>query len=162
MKLQCMTPEQRKFAEDNYGLFLKFLSQFNLDDEYYTALIERYLRTAVQYCQNPRLQKFTFSTVLWKNLRSELHSYWQKLMRAPVIVAYDNCYRPPGIEDAPLDNQMLQQLQDRLTSKQNDTILLRNQGYSNREIADICGVTEQAIEKRFNRIRKVMKRSKEL
>ena len=162
MRLQYMTPEQQKFAEENHGLFLKFLGEFKLDDEYYTILIERYLRTTVQYCETPRLQKFAFSTVLWRNLRSELHSYWRKMSRMPVIFAYDHCYKPPGEEDAPMDNQLLQQLQACLTNKQNETILLRNQGYSNREIADICGVTERAIERRFNRIRKVMKRSEQL
>ena len=162
MGLWSMTPEQRQFAEENHGLFLKFLGEFKLDDEYYTILIERYLSTAAQYCENVKLQKLTFSTVLWRNLRSELQNYWRRAMQTPVIVSYDNCDRPPGTETPPMDDELFQQLQERLTSKQNETILLRNQGYSNREIADICGVTERAIERRFNRIRKVMKRSEQL
>lgn len=53
-----------------------------------------------------------------------------------------------------MDYLRWQEIQDTLTARQNETILLRNQGYSNAEIAKLCGVSEKAIEKRFQRIRK--------
>ena len=48
-----------------------------------------------------------------------------------------------------------------LTYKQFEAIQFRNQGYTNREIADLCGVGRKAIEKRFARIRKILSDYKE-
>ena len=48
-----------------------------------------------------------------------------------------------------------------LTYKQFEAIQFRNQGYTNREIADLCGVKRKAIEKRFARIRKILSNLKE-
>lgn len=48
-----------------------------------------------------------------------------------------------------------------LTYKQFEAIQFRNQGYTNREIAKLCGVGRKAIEKRFARIRKILSDYKE-
>lgn len=48
-----------------------------------------------------------------------------------------------------------------LTYKQFEAIQFRNQGYTNREIAELCGVGRKAIEKRFARIRKILSDYKE-
>ena len=45
--------------------------------------------------------------------------------------------------------------------KQFEAIQFRNQGYTNREIAELCGVGRKAIEKRFARIRKILSDYKE-
>ena len=50
-----------------------------------------------------------------------------------------------------------QQIERELTFKQCEAVYLRNQGYKNREIAEMCGVRKKAIEKRFRRIRKKLK-----
>ena len=50
---------------------------------------------------------------------------------------------------------------DNLTYKQFEAIQFRNQGYTNREIAELCGVGRKAIEKRFARIRKILSDYKE-
>ena len=52
-------------------------------------------------------------------------------------------------------------IEDSLTYKQFEAIQFRNQGYTNREIADLCGVKRKAIEKRFARIRKTLSNLKE-
>ena len=52
-------------------------------------------------------------------------------------------------------------LLDNLTYKQFEAIQFRNQGYTNREIAELCGVGRKAIEKRFARIRKILSDYKE-
>lgn len=157
MRSYRLTEEERRFAEENHGLLLKFLAEHGLGRDYYTVLIERYLHTAVKYCRSTRLRKLKFSTVLWKNLRSELYDFRRRALRVPIVASWEDCYQPPGTEDEPMDEEFWQELRDRLTGRQNDTILLRDQGYSNREIAGICGVTERAVERRFQRIRKTIR-----
>ena len=60
-----------------------------------------------------------------------------------------------------LDFMEKHSLEDSLTYKQFEAIQFRNQGYTNREIADLCGVKRKAIEKRFARIRKTLSNLKE-
>ena len=67
----------------------------------------------------------------------------------------------PAPEIAPIDDGIWRVIEDNLTYKQFEAIQFRNQGYTNREIADLCGVKRKAIEKRFARIRKILSNLKE-
>ena len=59
---------KQKFADQNHGLLLKFLSDNELDEDYYSILVERYLKTVVKYLESEDLQEYAFSTVLWRKL----------------------------------------------------------------------------------------------
>ena len=150
----CLRPEEQRFAEEHHYLYLAFLNNFGLDEDYYSELMVPYLYIVMRYCRNKKLQRYDFAAILWPNLRSELHRYWKKRAKDPIIV--DQEYHPPP-EEEPEDYLLWDEMQDILTQKQNETILLRNQGYTNAEIADLCGVTVKAIEKRFCRIRNKLK-----
>ena len=67
----------------------------------------------------------------------------------------------PAPEIAPIDDGLWRVIEDNLTYKQFEAIQFRNQGYTNREIAELCGVGRKAIEKRFARIRKILSDYKE-
>lgn len=67
----------------------------------------------------------------------------------------------PAPEIAPIDDGLWRVVEDNLTYKQFEAIQFRNQGYANREIAELCGVGRKAIEKRFARIRKILSDYKE-
>ena len=67
----------------------------------------------------------------------------------------------PAPEIAPIDDGLWRVVEDNLTYKQFEAIQFRNQGYTNREIAELCGVGRKAIEKRFARIRKILSDYKE-
>ena len=151
-----MTPAEQAFAEEHHRLYLKFLGQYGLDEEYYSVLLERYLRTVMKYCRDEHLRKYRFSTILWQNLRSELDNYWKEQLRRPVLVQEEYERFPSG--EAPMDFAQWQDFQDLLTGLENETILLRNQGFKNHEIASVFGVTTKAIEQRFYRIRNKLKR----
>ena len=45
----------------------------------------------------------------------------------------------PAPEIAPIDDGIWRVIEDNLTYKQFEAIQFRNQGYTNREIADLCG-----------------------
>ena len=149
-----LCPEEQQFAEEHHRLYLKFLGDYGLDEEYYSCLLEPYLNTVMRYCRSESLRAYRFSTILWKSLRRELGRLWKKEYRyAARDPQSQEEYHPPP-EEALMDYLRWQEIQDTLTARQNETILLRNQGYSNAEIAKLCGVSEKAIEKRFQRIRK--------
>lgn len=156
-----LTPEQRAFAEDHHGLVIEFMKRHDLDDDYYGPLVHRYLKVVVRYLTEDQLRKYTFSTVLWYHLRSELHNYAREEAKRIQEQSLELHGDVPTPEVAPFDNDMWKKIEEILTYKQFEVILLRNQGYSNREIADLCGVKCKAIEKRFARIRKILSNFKE-
>lgn len=150
-----LTDAQQAFAEKNHGLLLKFIADMQLDEEYYTILVERYLKAVVKYLGSERLQQYRFSTILWHNLRSELSNH---LRREKLEFGPCSFEPPPPVErEAPMDPMVWERIEAVLTPKQLDAVMLRNQGFSNREISLICHISEKAVEKRFARIRKTIK-----
>lgn len=153
---QPMTPEQQEFAEKHHWLILEFMKRYSIEDgDTYGILAQRYLKAVIRYTTEEELQKYAFSTIMWYHLRSELVSiYKQQERQNAAEMAYWQDKSFP--DNVPLDNEMWAQIEEILTSKQFEVIKLRDAGYSNREIAKICGVQRKAIEKRFARIRKVI------
>lgn len=156
-----LTPEQQAFAEQHHGLVLDFMKRHGLDGDYYGLLIERYLRVVVRYLTEEDLRKYRFSTVVWYHLRSELYDYTREEAKRIQQLSQEWYGDIPTPSGEPFDNAMWKKIEEILTYKQYEAILLRNQGYNNREIADLCGVKRKAIEKRFARIRKILSNVKE-
>lgn len=150
-----LTDTQHAFAAENHGLLLKFISANQLDDGFYDILVERYLKTVVKYLESEGLQRYAFSTILWRNLRSELSSFWRMESQVMQVAAGEDL--PYYEEDIPFDNALWSKIEEILTRKQMEVIMLRDQGYSNREIGTLCKISEKAVEKRFSRLRKRIK-----
>lgn len=51
------------------------MEKHSLDDDYYGLLAQRYLKVVVRYLTEEELRKYSFSTVVWYHLRSELSNY---------------------------------------------------------------------------------------
>ena len=156
-----LTPEQQAFAEEHHGLILDFMEKHSLDDDYYGLLAQRYLKVVVRYLTEEELRKYSFSTVVWYHLRSELSNYARDQFGKPQEIPIEFYCEIPAPEIAPIDDGIWRVIEDNLTYKQFEAIQFRNQGYPNREIADLCGVKRKAIEKRFARIRKILSNLKE-
>ena len=156
-----LTPEQQAFAEENHGLIIDFMEKHSLDGDYYGLMAHRYLKVVVRYLTEEKLRKYKFSTVVWYHLRSELSNYAREEARRIQELSMELHGDVPAPTDEPFDNAMWEKIEEILTYKQFEVILLRNQGYNNREIADLCGVKRKAIEKRFARIRKILSDFKE-
>lgn len=156
-----LTPEQQAFAEEHHGLVIDFMKKHGLGDDYYGLLAHRYLKVVVRYLTEEKLREHRFSTVVWYHLRSELSNYAREEARRIQELSLDRYGDVPAPTDEPFDDAMWKKIEGVLTYKQYEAILLRNQGYSNREIAGLCGVKRKAIEKRFARIRKILSKFKE-
>ena len=147
--MKPLTPEQQAFAEEHHGLLLDFMAKHSLGDDYYDLLANRYLKVVVR------------STVVWYHLRSELSNYARDQVGKPQEIPIEFYCEIPAPEIAPIDDGLWRVVEDNLTYKQFEAIQFRNQGYTNREIAELCGVGRKAIEKRFARIRKILSDYKE-
>lgn len=156
-----LTPEQQAFAEAHHDLILAFMHKHSLSAGYYGMLAERYLKVVVRYLADEELQRYAFSTVAWQHLRSELMNHARREMKHQAELPLETYDDVPIPTDEPFDAAMWEKIEDILTYKQYEVILLRNQGYTNDEIANLCGVKRKAIEKRFARIRKLLKNFKE-
>lgn len=155
---QPLTPEQQAFAEKHHWLILEFMKRYSVEDgDTYGILAQRYLKAVIRYTTEEELQKYAFSTIVWYHLRSELASiYKQQERQNAAEMAY---WKDKPIPDTvPFDREMWAQIEEILSSKQYEAIKLRDAGYSNREIAKICGVQRKAIEKRFARIRRAIQK----
>lgn len=148
-----MTDEQREFAEKNHGLLLAFMDRHELGADCYDRLALRYLHTVVRYLTEETLRQYAFSTVLWYHLRSELSNILRQDRLRYLEADYDQPPWDPTCEET-INAVLWQHIERELTFKQCEAVYLRNQGYKNREIAELCGVRPKAIEKRFHRIRK--------
>jgi RNA polymerase sigma-70 factor (ECF subfamily) len=153
-----LTPEQRSFAEEHHGLLLAFMARYRLDQDFYDVLALRYLKTVMRYHSDPLLQRYAFSTILWKHLRSELSHELKRAYRNPVEIVFDDQYCPSPPSEPYLDQELWKMIENTLTRKQAEVILLRNSGYTNREIGALCGISRKAVEKRFHRIRIKLKK----
>lgn len=155
---QPLTSEQQAFAEKHHWLVIEFMKRYSVEDgDTYGILAQRYLKAVIRYTTEEELQKYAFSTIVWYHLRSELASIYKQQEKLH-SVEWNYWIDKPFPEDAPLDSEMWSQIEQILTHKQYEAIKLREAGYSNREIASICGVQRKAIEKRFARIRRVIRK----
>ena len=156
-----MTPEQQAFATEHHGLLMAFMKRHSLDDDYYGPLSNRYLNAVVRYLTEPDLQKYAFSTVVWYHLRSELSNIARRMEKQIQALPIELHGEVPVYDEAPIDNALWEKIEELLTYKQCEVVYLRNQGYTNREIASLCGISRKAVEKRFARIRKILNDFKE-
>ena len=59
--MKPLTGEQKHLAELNHDLVYKFLNENNLpESEYYDVVIFGYLCAAQEYCEKPKLKKYSF------------------------------------------------------------------------------------------------------
>ena len=156
-----LSEDQRSFADEHHSLLLSFMAKYQLEADCYDRLALRYLHAVVRYTTEESLRQYAFSTILWYHLRSELSDILRDNQRQPETVEIDQAPAVDTAYDHVIDAALWKQIEEELTFKQCEAVYLRNQGYKNREIAEMCGVRPKAIEKRFSRIRKKLK-SKEL
>lgn len=149
-----LSEDQRSFADEHHGLLLSFMAKYQLEADCYDRLALRYLHAVVRYTTEESLRQYAFSTILWYHLRSELSNILRDNRRQPETVEIGQAPAVDTAYDHVIDAALWKQIEEELTFKQCEAVYLRNQGYKNREIAEMCGVRPKAIEKRFGRIRK--------
>ena len=162
--MKPLTGEQKHLAELNHDLVYKFLNKNNLSEaEYYDVVIFGYLCAAQEYCENPKLQRYSFSTVAWKRMQRELSNHLKFLDRKkrdfPTISLSEMLGNSDSLhyEDViTLENQLMEELRlnlllhtlaARTTQKQMRIIRMRLDGFRMHDIASRERMTFKDINK---------------
>ena len=146
-----LSPDEKAFAEKNIGILFAFMRSYYLPEDYFGALAIAYVRFVGKYLSEKEKYFYSFSTLVWQRLRSELSHITRKENRE--IVVSLECGELKGPEDNYFVQELICKVSNDLTPRQVQTLLLRIEGYSNVEIAQALGISESAVEKRFQRIR---------
>ena len=152
-----LTPEEQAFVERNLKLLNQFMRRYSLGLEHYGRLALQFTQIAVRYLREEELRRFSFSTVAWMRLRTELSHIMREELRAPEVVSFDDQYYPEGREDE-YESLLWHMISQLLTPRQQQVLRLRLDGKTNVEIADECGISRKAVEHLFARIRARMKK----
>lgn len=163
--MKPLTGEQKHLAELNHDLVYKFLNENDLpESEYYDVVIFGYLCAAQEYCENPKLKKYSFTTVAWKQMKEELFRHRKYLERKkrdfPTVSLSElvgNADDSLRIEDViMLENKLLEELNlnlllhtlaARITEKQMRILRMKLDGYRMHDIAKAERMTFQDINK---------------
>lgn len=159
MSIEELTPEEREFAEKNYGLLIHFMRANAVEDEHFGALSVRYLTTVKKYLSNESLQKHSFSTILWLNLKSELHSIFRYIGKHNHVVLNGDIQRIDTGSSYSAEKDDLLRAFRSLSNRQQELFRLWCCGYSYSEIAKCCQISEKAVERRISRIRRRFQKS---
>lgn len=110
--MKPLTPEQQAFAEEHHGLLLDFMAKHSLGDDYYDLLANRYLKVVVRYLSEEALRKYSFSTLVWYHLRSELSNYARDQVGKPQEIPIEFYCEIPAPEIAPIDDGIWRVIED--------------------------------------------------
>lgn len=81
-ELPHLTEEECRFAEEHHDLILRFLLDKNLTFcDHYDIVVFGYLKAVHRYHTIEGLQKYSFSTVAWKNMNGAMSNYRKTLLR---------------------------------------------------------------------------------
>lgn len=144
MSKYVLTVEQQKYAADNHKLIYKFLCEKKLsEDEYYDIVVFGFLRAVKKYLENPSLNKYSFSTVAWREMHFCLIDHFKSQQRkkryAEIIslnTVFDDVYNP--IDPFLLEFEtelLLHEISSIVSPQQMQILLMRKDGHPIREIS---------------------------
>lgn len=169
-----LTEKQKRLAETNHNLVYEFLNANNLSEsQYYDVIIFGYLCAAQEYCENPKLQKYSFATIAWRQMNQELFKHRRYLDRkkrdfttislsellgnsdesrsVEDVIATENAL----LEDLKL-NLMLHALASEVTQRQMRIIHMKLNGYRMHDIAKKEKMTFSDINGQLDGVRNVI------
>lgn len=146
-----LTPEQSLFAAKHHELVYKFLREKHLSpDEFYDVVIFGYLRAVRRYLTVMELKQYAFATIAWKAMEGGLHNYYRSqkskrnyaevysLQSAPYeggLRLEETIASPNELMQQVEYNLLLHELAGRASRQQMNVVLLKSEGYTNKDIA---------------------------
>ncbi|CUX25415.1 sigma-70 family RNA polymerase sigma factor [Clostridium sp. C105KSO13] len=168
-KLHTLTTEQRHFADLHHNLVYSFLNENKLEEsEFYDVAVFGYLLAVQEYLERPELARLKFSTIAWtrmKNCVAGEFQYRNRQKRRAIFEDYNEEVSSMTLDDLlpnrmdaiaeTLDNQeQLLRLLCHLTPKEKEAVYLKADGYTYREIGELCCITVYGVGSRFSRLRR--------
>lgn len=169
-----LTEKQKRLAEANHNLVYEFLNANNLpESQYYDVVIFGFLCAAQEYCDDPKLQKYSFSTLAWKKMSSAFKDHLRYLERKkrdyPTISLSEllgNNEESRNVEDViATENELLEDLKlnlllhslaSEITQKQMRIIRMKLDGYRMHDIAKEEKMTFSDINGQLDGVREII------
>jgi len=173
-KLEKLTEEEKKLAEENHNLVYAFLHTYKYSvEKYYSAVIFGYLKGIQVYNRREDLRKkYDIPFICWQYMRSEIGNNFrtettQKRKPMEIILSLDadyaaeenlyNCISGKSFEEEVLEVETVLELLEKLSEVQRKIAEMKIEGYGNKEIFLLLEMPESTFYKEMNRIKKVVK-----
>lgn len=172
--LTPLTPAEAEFAAQQYLLIFSFLEKNGLDErDFFDVAVFGYLKAVRRYLSSPNLQRYAFSTIAWRSMKSsvnlELRTNGMQKRNAQTVSL--DSPMPAGDElsvktwlsmqnDVLLAFEtelLLHDLAQRVSQKQMDIIRMRIAGYSMRLIAKAQKMTVRSVSATLGELFEVVK-----
>lgn len=162
--MKPLTEEQRAFAEQNHDLIYAFLHRNHLPkDEYYDVAVFGYLRALQKYFEGARLHRYSFSTIAWKTMQSELSNFrkHQNCTQTPentvslqdvigngeYLCRGDRIARPDDLMIRLEMDLLLHAIAKSLPKRQAQAVVLKANGYNLNEIGKAMKLRNSVVKK---------------
>lgn len=165
-----LTKEQRDFATKWHNLIYTFLNDKGLPEaDYYDIVVFGFLRAVRRYFTEPKLLKYSFSTIAWQAMQQSLSTHYraQSCQKRHAYVvslhSYDGPYTLEEVLPAPdrvmaqLETELLLHDLAALASRQQMTVVrMKSAGYNMREIAKKESIPMKRVRELLEEIRALL------
>lgn len=165
-----LNKEQREFATKWHNLIYVFLREKGLPrEDYYDIVVFGYLRAVKRYFTEPMLQKYSFSTIAWQAMESDLVGHYKsqtRQKRCACVVSLHSIAPGKGPftleETLPGQDTIMEQLETELllhdlaamaSRQQMAVVRMKSAGYNMREIAKSQRIPMQRVRELLDEIR---------
>ena len=169
--IRPLSPEERKYASDNYHLITEFLKRSKLDaEEFFDVVVFEFLLSVEIYLNNTELQKrCNFEEVSYMHMKRAVYRHFreQKTMKrssaAGADISFEEIEDYVGESVYSMSNEesleyreTVQRIEVLLTEEQRKIFVEKLDGYSLKEIADNNGINAKRVYKQFGRIKNIV------
>lgn len=144
-----LTTEESDFAAEHHDVILRYLRKARLPyDEFYDIAVFGYLRAVRKYLARPELQQYQFTTIAFRAMSCDVHhsrEYWMRAKRSATVTRLDEDSHTDDLRDTVTEAVdkiiSFEEYVAKLSPVQRRIASLRDCGYSDREIANACGLS---------------------
>ncbi len=172
-KLQPLSAVEISFAEDNHNLVYGFIHRYGYSLDYYDIVVFGYLKAVQIYHRRKSLQnKYDFAFINWWYCRSEIGNYYrtehaQKRKAANELISLDADYNEmenlynlvsgTTTEDDVVEKILVYDMIEKFSGIQREIIRLKIEGYNNKEVYCMLGISSSTYYSKMKKMRLVFK-----
>jgi len=153
-----LTPQESAFAAEHYDLIARFLNRFQLDEEWFDAVVFRYLLSVKRWCCLPELRRYSFTTISFAEMKSavgnarraqarrpETVSLYEPLSGAENLTLADTLAAPYNLEEDIIRREQGDLFMSYSETQWRDAIDMKLKGLSGAQISAATGIPAKAI-----------------
>ena len=169
-KLSPLTETERTYATANHNLIYSFLHRFGYDiEEFYSIAVIGYLKAVQIYHRREDLRnQYSFTCISYQCMRSQIGNYIKKMStqkRKPSepLSSLDaeyadmenlyNCIGGKSLESEYMEVESISELLEKFTDIQRNIIILRMEGYDNKEICELLEIGATTFYRELRKIK---------